>query len=151
VPIENKEFLSSWTSDGISVASVGPLVQKLKVKAEDQPVAAAPQIVDARRQARFKIKVDVRIDSRTCSVLKCYSVDISESGISAMLMHELPVGEIVEMEFTLPFGPVRTYAIVRQRNAFRYGFQFIKSHEADGVIHRTCSQLALEQTLLEDL
>lgn len=66
-----------------------------------------------------------------------------------MLMRELPVGEIVEMEFTLPLGPVRTYAIVRQRNAFRYGFQFIKSHEADEVIHRTCSQLALEQTLLE--
>ena len=125
-------------------------VHELEVKAENQPVAAAPRLVDARRLPRFKIKVDVRIDSRTCGVLQCYSVDISESGISAMLTLELPVGEIVEMEFTLPFGPVRTYAIVRQRNAFRYGFQFIESHDASETIHRACSQLAMEQSLLEE-
>ncbi len=33
-------------------------------------------------------------------------MDISESGISAMLRMEVPLGELVELDFTLPFGPV---------------------------------------------
>jgi len=39
-------------------------------------------------------------------MLKGHTVDISESGISAMLkMIEVPLGEVVELDFTLPFGP----------------------------------------------
>ena len=58
-------------------------------------------------------------------MLKGHSVDISESGIAAMLTIEAPVGEVVELNFTLPFGPVTIPAMVRQRNAFRYGFEFV--------------------------
>jgi hypothetical protein len=78
-------------------------------------------------------------------------VDISESGISAMLRIEVPVGELVELEFTLPFGPVTTYAMVRQKNAFRYGFQFVESSSVDEVIRATCGHLAVEHALLGEL
>jgi hypothetical protein len=37
------------------------------------------------RQPRFKLQVDITIDSKACGVLKGQPVDISESGISAML------------------------------------------------------------------
>lgn len=102
---------------------------------------------DARRQTRFKLEVDIRIDSKTCGMLIGHTVDISESGVSALLKLEVPVGELVELQFTLPHGPVTIYAIVRQRNAFRYGFQFVESHLMHGTIQATCRSLCLEQSL----
>jgi len=116
---------------------------------QDQFVGANVKgVPDARRQPRFKLEVDIRIDSKTCGVLKGRTVDISESGISAMLKIEVPVDEFVELQFTLPFGPVVVYAVVRQRNAFRYGFQFVQSHSVQGILHDTCRSLNLEQSLL---
>ncbi len=76
-----------------------------------------------------------------------------------MLTIEVPIGEVVELEFTLPFGPVRIYALVRQRNAFRYGFQnafrygfqFVELNASHVAIEATCHQLAIERTLLGEL
>ena len=59
------------------------------------------------------------------AVVRGHTVDISESGISAMLRVEVPVGEVVRLEFQLPLGDVDVLALVRQRSAFRYGFQFV--------------------------
>lgn len=103
---------------------------------------------DERRQPRFKIKVGIQVSSKTCGLLNGQTVDLSESGISAMLTIEVPVGELVQLEFALPFGQVTTYAIVRQKNAFRYGFQFIDPGPASEILHSTCRQLAMEQSLL---
>jgi hypothetical protein len=60
-----------------------------------------------------------------------------------MLKMEAPLGEILELDFTLPFGPVTIYAAARQRNAFRYGFQFLELDAVNEVIRSTCRQLAL--------
>jgi hypothetical protein len=120
-----------------------------KMDTHNQPATGRIRIVeDARRQPRFKINVAIKVHSKTYGLLKGQSVDLSESGISAMLTIEVPVGEIVELEFTLPFGQVTIYAIVRQRNAFRYGFQFIDSKGASAILHSTCRQLEIEQSLL---
>jgi len=116
------------------------------LEAQKQPaLGSASRIVDARRHPRFKLEVDVVISSKTCGILKGHSVDISESGISAMLRIEVPVGELVELQFTLPYGPVTVYAMVRQRNAFRYGFQFVESHDVREIIRATCRSLEIEQ------
>lgn len=109
----------------------------------DSPVST---IVDARRQPRFKIEVDIRINSRTCGILNGRSVDISESGIGAMLRIEAHLGEGVELNFMLPCGAVTIHAMVRQRNAFRYGFEFIDSHSALEVVRRTCRELAFSNS-----
>jgi hypothetical protein len=58
------------------------------------------------------------------------------------------VGEIVRLEFALPLGDVELLALVRQRSAFRYGFQFVETSSAQDVIGRTCSQLAVKQSVL---
>lgn len=105
---------------------------------------------DARRYPRFRLQVDVRIISKTCGLLAGHTMDISESGISALLKLEVPVGEFVELQLTLPSGPVAVHAIVRQRNAFRYGFQFVESHTAHEVIQATCRSLKLEQSLFDE-
>ncbi len=120
-----------------------------ELEPQKQPAARPGRgIVDNRRQPRFKLEVKISINSRTCGLLKGHTVDISESGISAILRIEVPLGELVELEFTLPFGHVVVYALVRQKRAFRYGFQFVGSDSAKEIIQATCRQLAVEQTLL---
>ena len=103
--------------------------------------------VDARGHPRFKLEVDILINSRTCGLLKGHTVDISESGIAVMLRIEVPLGEVVELNLTLPLGHVAIYAIGRQRNAFRYGFQFTESNSALEIIRPTCRDLAVDQSL----
>lgn len=107
--------------------------------------------MDARRHPRYRIETEICIYPRNMPVVRGHTVDISESGISAMLRIEVPVGEVVRMEFNVPLGAVEVHALVRQRNAFRYGFQFVESSTAQEVIGRTCRQLALAQSLANDV
>ncbi len=114
---------------------------------EKQPAASRVRdIVDARRHARFRLEVNIGVHSRTCGMLQGQTVDLSESGISALLRLEVPLGEVVKLDFELPFGPVTIHAVVRQRSAFRYGFQFLESNAVNEVIRSTCRQLAVEQS-----
>lgn len=116
---------------------------------EHQSAVISPQtIADARRKPRFKFEVDITITSRTSGELKGRTVDISESGIAAMLTVEAPLGEVAELNFTLPFGPVTIRAMARQRNAFRYGFEFIDPDFVPEFIRRTCRDLAVDQSLI---
>ena len=107
------------------------------------------EVVDLRRQPRYKMEVEIRIYPRNCPVVRGHTVDISESGISAMLPMEVPVGEVVRLEFNPSLGPVEVHAVVRQRSAFRYGFQFLEAASAHDLIARTCRQLAVEQIVTE--
>lgn len=97
-------------------------------------------LTDRRGECRFKFEVDIKVRPRNSASVKGHSVDISQSGISATLNIEVPSDEIVELEFITPFGPVAVYAMVRQRNAFRYGFHFVQPI-APG-IGLTCRYLA---------
>jgi hypothetical protein len=108
--------------------------------------AESRERAEARRHPRHKLEVDIRVYPRNAAVVRGHSVDISESGISAMLRQEVPVGEVVRLEFNVPSGEVEVHAFVRQRNAFRYGFQFMESSAAQDLIRRTCRQLAVEQS-----
>lgn len=101
--------------------------------------------VDARRHPRYKLDVAICVYARDSEVVRGRTVDISESGISAVLRIEVPMAEVVRLEFTLPAGDVEIHAMVRQRCAFRYGFQFVESSSAQDLIGRTCRQLAIEQ------
>lgn len=104
-------------------------------------------VVEQRYLPRFKIEVAIRIYARDCAVVRGDTVDLSESGLSALLRTEVPLGHMVRLEFTLPLGEVEVHAMVRQRQAFRYGFQFVESHAALEIIARTCRQLAMERSL----
>ena len=107
------------------------------------------EFMDARRHPRYQLDVAIRVYPRNAGVVRGHTVDISESGISAMLRVEVPVGEVVRLEFELPEGPVEAHALVQQRNAFRYGMQFVESGSVHAAVARVCSQLAMEQSLRE--
>jgi hypothetical protein len=118
------------------------------VEAHHEPTSGdAQNFIDQRHEPRFKIEVDIMVTSHTSGKLKGHTVDISESGLSAMLSIEVPLGEVVELNFTLPLGTVAIYAMVRQKSAFRYGFQFVASNCVWEVIRPTCRQLELEKSL----
>jgi hypothetical protein len=88
------------------------------LEAENQSAASPDRdLVDRRRLPRFKLEVKISVHSRTGGLLKSHTVDISESRISAILRIEVPLGELMDLEFILPLGPVNVYAPVRQRNA----------------------------------
>jgi PilZ domain len=123
-----------------------------RLEPQNEPtVRTAKSLIEKRRDPRFRIEVEIRIHSRTCGLLKGQTVDISKSGVSAILRIEVPEGEVVELDFTLPFGQVIIYATVRQRSAFRYGFQFLKASSANDAIQATCRELAVKQSLLGDV
>jgi PilZ domain-containing protein len=105
-----------------------------------------PVRVEQRGCPRFKLDVDVELHTRGGESLRGRTVDISESGISALLKVEIALDAVVEVEFSLPHFPlagekVNVLAVVRQRNAFRYGFQFADPDPTRGVIRRACEWL----------
>lgn len=105
------------------------------------------EFVEARRHPRYRLETDIRVCPRNAEVVRGHTVDLSESGISAILREEIPVGEIVLLEFSLPpFGDVEIHATVRHRTAFRYGFQFVETSSTYDVIGLMCRKLAVEQS-----
>lgn len=99
------------------------------------------RLIDARQHSRFKLDVDVKIYSRISSVVTGRTLDISVAGLAAMLRIEVPVEQVVRLEFKLPLGSVSIRALVRQRSAFRYGFQFVEpDSDAQELIVHFCSE-----------
>jgi PilZ domain len=78
-----------------------------------------------RRQRRLKWEAEVTIRSKD-GVLPGRTLDIGESGMSAILPAELQVGQTVELKIKLPMALATTRAVVRNRNVFRYGFEFLQ-------------------------
>jgi hypothetical protein len=110
-------------------------------------VGETQAMADARRHPRFRVEIDICVYSRNCPVVRGHTVDISEAGISAMLREEVAVGEVVRLTFTLPDGEVDVQAAVRQRVAFRYGFQFLETGAVQSLITRACRDLAMRQAV----
>jgi PilZ domain len=101
--------------------------------------------VELRSNPRFTLNVELVVHSHSVGVLKGKTVDISESGLGAILKIEIPLNEVVQLDFKLPEGSVEIEALVRQRNAFRYGFQFVEQGSARDLIVEACRKLQTTQ------
>ena len=110
-------------------------------------IGETPEIGESRRHPRFKLETEVRVYPRNAPVVRGHTVDISQSGISAILVVEVPIGEVVRLTFRLRSGDVDVHAVIRHRNAFRYGFQFLESESAKHRISRTCRELEMAEAL----
>jgi c-di-GMP-binding flagellar brake protein YcgR len=132
-----------------AVAPASTQRESVEVKTQHRPADSGSGFVENRRSPRYQLGVDIKIYARNRSVVRGHTVDISESGISAMLLDEVPLREIVRLEFTLPFGDVEVLALGRQRSAFRFGFEFLEDAAAQQLIANTCRKLAVEETLSE--
>jgi hypothetical protein len=97
---------------------------------------------ERREQERFSFKVLLRIRCRSGELILGRTMDVSESGISSMVSLELIVGQNVELSFELPCGPVSVQAVVKNKSAFRYGFEFVLANEEREMLKRGCRMLA---------
>lgn len=78
-----------------------------------------------RRHERIELEVEVIVRTGR-ALLPGRTQDISESGISVILPVELLNGEEVGLQIKLPSGTKTCRAIVRHRNVFRHGFEFVQ-------------------------
>jgi PilZ domain len=96
---------------------------------------------EQREHVRFSFNVLFQIRCRSGELILGRTVDVSESGISAMVSLELMVGQFVELSFQLPSGPISVQAVVRNKRAFRYGFEFLPEQHERETIKRGCRAL----------
>lgn len=102
------------------------------------------QSADPRRHPRYGFDAAITVNSRTSGVVSGRTVDISRSGVSALLKIEVPLGEVVKLEIVHPTGRADVFAVIRNRSAFRYGFEFMDT--GDQRVTRICEELSTKQS-----
>ena len=80
---------------------------------------------EKRHHERFELEVEITVRTGS-ALLPGRTLDISEYGVAAILPLELQEGENVELQIRLPSATLITRAIVRDRNVFRHGFEFVE-------------------------
>jgi PilZ domain len=80
---------------------------------------------EKRRHKRLELEAEVIVRTDR-AMIPGRSQEISEGGMSAILPVELGDGEKVELQVKLPSTIATTHAIVRDRNVFRHGFEFLQ-------------------------
>jgi len=81
--------------------------------------------------------------------VKAVSLEISESGMSALVSGALPVGEAVDLE---PIAGSRVSALIRRHNGKIYGFEFLNLTQAQvRQIAQDCKALPKFQTRVLDV
>ncbi len=106
---------------------------------------------DLRRSPRYQVDVRLRLivakDGKNV-VVHGRGNDISENGMAMFVAHELALEQRLEVEFTLPYSrqPLRVRIVVRNRNGYRYGVEFLTlSPPQKEEISRLCKALTLLQ------
>ncbi len=121
--------------------AIGPGLVTNGVEPENSQLALE-RVRNSRQHLRFKLNVDAIVHSPTQGLVPANTLDISESGVSAILPVELLSGEVVDLDFKLPIRRVRVVAVVRESYKFRYGFEFVKPDEATlRTIRESCALL----------
>lgn len=88
--------------------------------------AASAILTERRQRPRYRFSVPMKIRFADGSTVGGMSVEISESGMSAMADSLLQVGDTVELE---PVVGDRMPARVRHKLGQLYGFQFVEPTE----------------------
>ncbi len=99
-------------------------------------------MLEQRRYPRFALEIDVEVYGHAIGRFAGRTVDISKSGIAVLLVADLELASTVGLKFESPAGPVHVWAVVRNKNAFRYGVEFIRSEPSHEQIENICFKLA---------
>ena len=95
----------------------------------------------ARRDSRFRLIVRAEIHSPSAGIVLGQTLDISDHGLSVTLPVELPVDQVVRLNFKLQIGCVDALATLRNRNESRHGFEFVEPNPAQHLIRENCCLL----------
>jgi hypothetical protein len=80
-------------------------------------------LADRRRHPRYRFSEPMRVCRQDGASLEGISVEISQSGMSAMIQGPLKPGEVVRLQ---PVTGVVTVAVVRHKLGMLYGFEFLE-------------------------
>ncbi|HEX6503615.1 MAG TPA: PilZ domain-containing protein [Terriglobales bacterium] len=94
---------------------------------------AAPGKKSSRSMRQFpRFQLDVRMHvhlfrNGSSTTVWGRSTSMGQEGIGATLTGEMEIGEVVGLEFNVPLSPhpLKLRAIVRYKNGFQYGFEFL--------------------------
>jgi c-di-GMP-binding flagellar brake protein YcgR len=102
------------------------------------------------RRQHERVPVDLRVtwvsgEGTTVRGAVGRACDLSQGGISVFLPKSLQLGELSELQFKLPISPepFRVRVVLRTRESFRYGFEFLSltSHQR-ALIQQLCQTLS---------
>ena len=120
---------------------------------ETATLRVEPQTTGWSERRRFlRQRLDARLlaratDNRSRSI-HGRIVDLSQGGISAVIAADLQLGDVVELQFELPYAAtgVLLEAVVRRRESYQYSLEFVRVIASDQAkINRTCAALSLLQ------
>lgn len=105
----------------------------------------SPSIPDRRRHARYRFSVPITVHTKSgSSAIRGMSLEISESGMSALISDELTVGDTVELDSVVGS---RVSALVRRHHGKIYGFEFLNLTKAQiRGIAKECKMLPMYQS-----
>jgi len=94
---------------------------------------------DRRRHKRFRLSMPISVSGNDASIIPAMTLEISEGGLSAVLVSELKIGDTVKV---YPIGGETLSAQVRHRVGKIFGFEFLNvSDEQIGRLREICSKL----------
>jgi PilZ domain len=94
---------------------------------------------DRRRHSRYRFSVPLTVRCANGAVIAAISMEISESGMSAITAESLQMGDIVELE---PIVGSKISARIRHNVGRIYGFEFLNlTAEQAQRITKKCSML----------
>jgi PilZ domain len=112
-----------------------------KEGALDRQEIASRISTEKRLHPRFELEAELIVWSES-GLVPGRTLDISETDMSAILAVQLEIGVTVELKIKLPMALATTRAVVRSRNVFRHGFEFLQpvrdlvGHEVAWAAHR---------------
>jgi hypothetical protein len=99
-------------------------------------VVTESQFLQTRRFRRYKLDVPVRVVVQAegkVRIIDGRGNELNEGGLAVQAGVELSVDERVEVEFTPPYSgePIRARGVVRNRDGYRYGVEFLTDTPED--------------------
>ena len=83
----------------------------------------SPDLADRRRHPRYRFSEPMKVRCQDGACLDGMSVELSQSGMSAMIQGPLKPGDVVRLQ---PVTGVSTAAVVRHKLGMLYGFEFLE-------------------------
>jgi len=119
------------------------------MRTENTSSEASRGIFDRRRHARYRFSAPLTVHVNCGPAIPGISIEISESGMSALISATLVVGDNVELE---PVVGSRVSALVRRHSGKIYGFEFLNLTPAQTErIVEVCKSLPKYQSKTMDI
>ncbi len=95
-----------------------------------EPVFGPQPFARARRYARYKLDIPVRVivtKEDTVKLVHGRGNELNEGGLTVFAGIELSVGEEISVEYTPAYSgaPIRARAVVRDRRGYKYGVELL--------------------------